>query len=164
MLSYTRNTHPLDTPFASSSDFYFLQVVTALTTVKATVDGFLNSYIRHTNALLGIKTDTALGSLDVTAGLLGSTPTPAAPEAKKERKKREKKIRDPNAPKRPLTAFFLFTANARGLIREDLREAGTGEEPKGGAIAKEAERRWAELPEDEKEVWVLRREMEASLS
>ena len=69
-----------------------------------------------------------------------------APE-KKMRKKREQKPKDPNAPKRPNTAFFLFLENTRPLVRKAL---GDGVKP--GDVAAEQRIRWKTLPESEKEV------------
>lgn len=73
----------------------------------------------------------------------------AAPE-KKMRKKREQKPKDPNAPKRPNTAFFLFLENTRPEVRKAL-----GENAKPGDVAKEQRNRWTALPESEKEVQLL---------
>ena len=52
---------------------------------------------------------------------------------------------DPNAPKRPKTAFFLFS--------DDHREEAKSKLPEGarvGEVAKELGKMWAECPDDKK--------------
>lgn len=68
-----------------------------------------------------------------------------APGVIKKQKQRRKK--DPNAPKAPPTAYFLYAKNARPLIKQDL-----GPDAKGDAVTFEASRRWNDLPDSEKEV------------
>merc|ERR1712122_226508 len=64
-------------------------------------------------------------------------------KAKKEKK--GKKARDPNAPKRPMGAYFLFM--------NDHRDATKAENPemKIGEIAKILGQKWANLEKEEKE-------------
>lgn len=71
-------------------------------------------------------------------------PVPAV-EEKKERKKR---THDPNAPKRPLTPYFLYMQTARPIIASDLGEGA----PKG-AVQEEGQRRWAVMGAAEKRGW-----------
>lgn len=66
-----------------------------------------------------------------------STYAPLGGEKRKRRK-------DPNAPKRPLSAFFLFCADERPKVRVENPELGVGE------IAKELGERWAGLSSDAK--------------
>jgi hypothetical protein len=71
----------------------------------------------------------------------------------KRKRKREKKERDPNAPKRPLTAAFLYSQHARPIVRRDLEESLPPDgklEP--NAVNLEVTRRWNDMPEEEKEV------------
>jgi hypothetical protein len=65
-------------------------------------------------------------------------------EEKKERKKRQ---HDPNAPKRPLTPYFLYMQHARSIIANDL-----GSEAPKGAVQEEGQRRWAQMGPHEKQV------------
>jgi len=58
---------------------------------------------------------------------------------------KKRKIKDPNAPKRPQTAFFLYAADFRQTVRDGLPEGSTV-----GEVAKELGRRWGELGDDEK--------------
>ena len=65
-------------------------------------------------------------------------------EEKKERKKRQ---HDPNAPKRPLTPYFLYMQTARPIIASDL-----GTEAPKGAVQEEGQRRWKAMGQAEKNV------------
>lgn len=59
----------------------------------------------------------------------------------------KKRQRDPNAPKRALTPFFLYMHHNRARIAEEL---GPTARPK--EVADEGTRRWTEMPEAQKEV------------
>lgn len=66
------------------------------------------------------------------------------PEEENGQKKKKRK-KDPNAPKRPKTAFFLFS--------DDNREEAKSKLPEGarvGEVAKELGKMWAECPDDKK--------------
>ena len=91
-----------------------------------------------------------MNSFDTAAATFASIPIPevAAPiEEKKERKKRQ---HDPNAPKRPLTPYFLYMQHARSIIGQDL-----GTDAPKGAVQEEGQRRWASMLPAEKQVCVL---------
>jgi len=60
--------------------------------------------------------------------------------------KKRKQAKDPNAPKRPLTAFFLYAADHRAKVREELGEGCTV-----GDISKKIGKQWAEIDDDEKQ-------------
>ncbi|EDO03302.1 hypothetical protein SS1G_05783 [Sclerotinia sclerotiorum 1980 UF-70] len=62
----------------------------------------------------------------------------------KERKKRQ---HDPNAPKRPLTPFFLYMQTARPIIAKDL-----GDVPKG-EVSSEGTKRWTDMAPKDKALW-----------
>ena len=70
---------------------------------------------------------------------------------KKKRKrgpaKKDKKDADPNAPKKPISAYFQFTAAARPIIKQDMGEGISAKE-----VVSEAASRWGALPADEKQV------------
>lgn len=59
--------------------------------------------------------------------------------------KKKKRKKDPNAPKRPQTAFFLFSGEHREEVKKELPE-GT----RVGDIAKRLGVMWSELDDDEK--------------
>lgn len=63
---------------------------------------------------------------------------------KKGEGKRKKRAKDPNAPKRPLSAFFWFCNDERPKVKAQMQEATVGE------VAKELGRRWNECTEDQK--------------
>lgn len=72
------------------------------------------------------------------------TPAPAAAEVVLPGKK-AKKIRDPEEPKRPSTAFFLYSQAARKEVQEN-------EGIKGKDVAVRLGEQWTALPEEEKKV------------
>lgn len=74
-------------------------------------------------------------------------PEAAAPPATEEKKERKKRTHDPNAPKRPLTPYFLYMQHARSIIANDL-----GAEAPKGAVQEEGQRRWAQMGPHEKQV------------
>ncbi|KAK3383685.1 hypothetical protein B0T24DRAFT_588318 [Lasiosphaeria ovina] len=123
-----------------------------LSTIQDLIKSFSNDYLRQTNLLLGEGTNIENGGeLDTIAGALSSLmPAAFAPplpivEEKKERKKR---THDPNAPKRPLTPYFLYMQTARPIIASDL-----GEEAPKGAVQEEGQRRWSVMGAAEKQGW-----------
>jgi hypothetical protein len=83
-----------------------------------------------------------------------SNPVDKTVDANKGKKrKREKKEKDPNAPKKPLTAAFLYHQHARPIVKADLEAAlGPGQSIEKNAVQIEVNKRWNELPEEEKEV------------
>jgi len=134
-------------------------VVTGLATLQDAIQTLSSAYIKHTNAVLGDHStsqeiDSSLAKLGDNPLLLGDlqrAPSPARsavadhPPEKKERKKRQ---HDPNAPKRPLTPFFLYMQTARPIIFEDL-----GPEAAKGAVSNEGTRRWGIMEPDDKQLW-----------
>ncbi|KAH9289744.1 hypothetical protein KI387_033861, partial [Taxus chinensis] len=68
---------------------------------------------------------------------------------KRKRPMKEKKAKDPNAPKRPQTAFFLFMDDFRKSYKEANPNA------KGGAqVAKEGGDKWKTMSDEEKKQYV----------
>jgi len=63
---------------------------------------------------------------------------------KGEKGKKRKRTKDPNAPKRALSAFFWFCNDERPKVKETMNDATVGE------VAKELGRRWNECTEDQK--------------
>lgn len=60
------------------------------------------------------------------------------PQGEKTRGKKRKQVKDPNAPKRSLSAFFWFSNDERGKVKAQNPEFGVGD------ISKELGRRWAD--------------------
>jgi hypothetical protein len=67
-----------------------------------------------------------------------------------EKKSRKRRTHDPNAPKRPLTPYFLYLQYARTVIASDLGPVA----PKG-AVQAEGLRRWNSMPPLEKNASVF---------
>lgn len=105
-----------------------------------------SSYVTSTNAMLiGAGFDERfLASVNIR--------TPAAATAADvngdDKKEKKKRVHDPNAPKRPLTPFFLYMQTARPIIAADL-----GPEQPKKAVGTEGVRRWKEMAEGDKQLW-----------
>lgn len=77
--------------------------------------------------------------------LVNSPPTKQAQPKKKQE-------RDPNAPKKPLTVFFAYSAYVRQALREDRQKAGLP--PLSSTeITQEISKKWKELGDSEKDKW-----------
>lgn len=153
---------------------------TGLTHVQNGLNDLLRAYMTHTTSILSgqggtienlqlpsniAANATAAAEAAQTAGSAIAqaitAPVPSAPAPKaaaaadnKKKRKREKKTRDPNAPKRPLTAAFLYAQNARPVIKTDLeRELEPGQKLEPNAVNIEVTKRWNEMTDDEKETW-----------
>lgn len=128
-------------------------VYARLSTIQDLIKSFSQDYLRQTNLLLGeptnIGVDTAFQPLHPLEHQLSALAPAFAvagpPEEKKEKKKR---AHDPNAPKRPLTPYFLYMQTARPIIANDLGDSA----PKG-AVQEEGQRRWASMGANEKQGW-----------
>lgn len=145
--------------------------------VSNNLNELMHAYIKHTASVLSGEdgalegtqlSESAQNMVDEAdlatksvATLTKSLATPVAESGdaeagKGKKRKREKKIKDPNAPKRPLTAAFLYAQSARPIIRKDLENdlpAGARLEP--NAINIEVNKRWSEMSEEDKEVSFL---------
>lgn len=133
------------------------QVVTGLNQLSNAVNELLRAYINHTNGVVGGTADAsstlAISNPLATMSAIASKTTPTPTEAKPKRKKKEKKERDPNEPKRPLTAAFLFGQKARPVVKVDLEEKlPPGEKLAPNAVNEEITRRWNLLTDEQKEV------------
>lgn len=81
---------------------------------------------------------------------LRATPAGAADVGKPKRKRGKKADKDPNAPKRPLTAYFLFSQEARADIKGEM------DEPTNKEVNDEVLKQWNEMNEDQKQVSLAR--------
>lgn len=61
--------------------------------------------------------------------------------------KRKKAKKDPNAPKKNMTAYFLYSMAARPKVKEDYPEAGFGD------IAKIISKQYKALSDKERKKW-----------
>ncbi|KAI9879154.1 MAG: hypothetical protein M1830_009353 [Pleopsidium flavum] len=131
------------------------QVVTGLATLQSAVQDLSRAYITHTNTVLGRAPGSRLELISLSNplgdnGLLG--PRAATPAAGTElgdgKKKRKRAPPDPDAPKRPLTPYFLYMQTARPMIAKNVPGNTTPKE-----IAEEGTRRWAKMDPAEKILW-----------
>lgn len=129
------------------------------------IDRAVKAYIDHTNVVLAGD-----GSLNVSyltqpfdqlantahiaqqalngVGQIQSGDGDSKPE---KRKKRTYKARDPNAPKRPLTAYFRYLQEQRGPLGAQMKAELGGTPMKPGDLSKEATERWNKLSYDEQQ-------------
>lgn len=149
----------IDQDYFSQQSLIWTQVVTGLATLQDAIQTLSSAYIKHTNAVLGehgagLDVDTALARLGDNPLLrLGGdlaravSPAKSVAEAADGKKGKRKRQHDPNAPKRPLTPFFLYMQTARPIIGHDL-----GPEAAKGAVSAEGTRRWATMEPEDKQV------------
>jgi hypothetical protein len=154
-----RRTVALDHDFFLQQTLIWEKVITGLATLQDAIQTLSSAYIKHTNTVLGehgagLEVDTALAKL-VDNPLLGGSlsglqravsPAKSTAEVAAE-KKRKKRQHDPNAPKRPLTPFFLYMQTARPIIANDL-----GADFAKGAVSAEGTRRWGTMEPADKQV------------
>ena len=145
--------------------------------VQSGLNELLRAYLEHTNSVIAgedgvldklslgkeiaATANTAIEAASSTANGIVQALTAgdkadaadAGKPVKGTKRKREKKEKDPNAPKKPLTAAFLYAQTARPIVRGDL-EAALGPEQKlePNAVNLEVNKRWNEMPAEDKEV------------
>jgi len=123
-------------------------------TITALMKNFSDDFVRQTNLLIGEPApfDNGVGpsmqSLVATLDGIGSSLGDLLPHHGEEKKERKKRTHDPNAPKRPLTPYFLYMQTARPIIANDL-----GTDAPKGAVQEEGQRRWASMGPNEKVAW-----------
>ncbi|KAI3862434.1 hypothetical protein MKX03_019168 [Papaver bracteatum] len=74
---------------------------------------------------------------------------PSEPKPKKTKTKKEQKVKDPNAPKRPPTAFFAFMED----FRKEFKEANP-DNKSVSVVAKEGGQKWKSMSDEEKKPYV----------
>ncbi|KAJ9668400.1 high mobility group protein [Coniosporium apollinis] len=125
-------------------------IVTGLTELENLVTNLRSAFVQHTSEVLSGQSagpDTLAISNPLGNAGRGITPAPVEADVK-QKKKKVKKEKDPNAPKRALTAYLLYAQHARSLIKAEL-----GEGAKRGEVADEITKRWHEMPDGEKLMW-----------
>lgn len=145
--------------------------------VQSGLNELLRAYLEHTNSVIAgedgvldklslgkeiaATANTAIEAASSTANgiaqaITASDKTEAAEPGKPvkgTKRKREKKEKDPNAPKKPLTAAFLYAQTARPIVRGDLEAAlGPDQKLEPNAVNLEVNKRWNEMPAEDKEV------------
>ncbi|KAI0169115.1 hypothetical protein GGR52DRAFT_581358 [Hypoxylon sp. FL1284] len=122
-------------------------------TITGLMKSFSDDFLRQTNLLIGepapFDNGTSHSMQNLIANLDGMSSQLADFGAHvEEKKERKKRTHDPNAPKRPLTPYFLYMQTARPIIANDL-----GQEAPKGAVQEEGQRRWASMTPAEKNAW-----------
>ena len=131
------------------------QVVTGLATLQSAVQDLSRAYIAHTNTVIGKGSGSALELMSVANPLgpgenvlfTGRTATPGPNVEGGESKKRKRAPHDKNAPKRPVTPYFLYMQTARSEISSEMPPSHSAKQ-----VADEGTKRWLEMPAEEKEV------------
>jgi transcriptional regulator HMO1 len=124
--------------------------------VSLGINKLMEAFVSHTKNVLG--EESADDMPNPSFGLFGTMNInhaipEATVEAKKEKKKRAKKERDPDEPKRPLTAAFLFSQHARAIVKADLESRlPEGEKLHANAVNEEINKRWNAMDDAEKQV------------
>lgn len=124
------------------------QFLSSFSVLKDAFGDLMHNYAKHTSRVLGEEVpnlDTVLKELNNTVGNTIAR-SPSADKNVPEKKK--KRAHDPNAPKRPLTPFFLYMQTAREIIRSDL-----GPDAKKGAVSDEGTRRWGVMNAYDRQQW-----------
>ncbi|KAE8396631.1 hypothetical protein ETB97_005685 [Aspergillus alliaceus] len=143
----------------SQAQLTYSQVIVSIAHLQAAVTKLSEAYINHANTVLSrgstvdIANVTRITNSLYEGNLLGASvgaraTSPGAKSEMGEKKKRKRAPPDPNAPKRALTPFFLFMQHNRSKIAAEL-----GDSAKPKDVSDEGTRRWAEMPEPEKEHW-----------
>ena len=78
-----------------------------------------------------------------------SSGEPATKKAKVEKVKQEKVAKDPNEPKKPLTAYFIFMASKRTEVTDEVKAANGGKADVG-LIGKKLGEMWKTVSEEDK--------------
>ena len=115
-----------------------IDAFTTLTESLQTLTSATNQFHSISNELINPSEDDK----DVASSTAATTAKPA----------KKKVERDPNAPKKPLTVFFAYSA----YIRQELRDARAkaGLPPLSSTeITQEISKKWKELSDSEKEKW-----------
>lgn len=121
--------------------------------LNGAIENAVKAYINHTNSVTDSSEALSHENLNVLNNLMTIAHAASPDNAKEEdvtekgKRKRKSKPKDPNAPKRPLTAYLLYLEDKRPEIQKDL-----GEGQKRGDISAEGTRRWHGLDEAAQQV------------
>lgn len=124
--------------------------------ISSLIRDFAHDYARQTNIIMGVgdvngddaHSSALLAQLDSASHLMLNGLGDLVAAGGEEKKERKKRVHDQNAPKRPLTPYFLYMQHARSVIAGDL-----GEDAPKGAVQTEGQRRWSQMSEAEKLGW-----------
>ncbi|KAJ5183389.1 hypothetical protein N7492_001005 [Penicillium capsulatum] len=125
------------------------QVLMRLMAIQSYIADLSKSYLEHANNVINGESATIdIPPLPVLPNGLDLAPRSPGARSEAGEKKRKRRAHDPNAPKRPLTPYFLYMQNNRQKISQDL---GSDVKPKD--VSEEGTRRWQDMPAAQKEVW-----------
>lgn len=145
------------------------QLSSAYMSLSSSIDKAVKAYIDHTNVILAgdaslnvsylqqpfdqlaHASHIAQQAFNLASGSGQANGAATAAGAEEPRKKRPYKPRDPNAPKRPLTAYFRYLQEQRGPLGEEMKQAAGGVPQKPGDLSKEATERWNKLSKQEQQ-------------
>lgn len=139
-----------------------MQLTSAYIGLSSSIDTAIKAYIAHTDVVLQGHGQFDIGQLllpfqgaagaaqvaeqAIQNGLLQLAAHPADANGvladPKKREKRPYKQRDPNAPKRPLTAYFRYLREVRPFIAQEVANNPPSDGTKAGDISKIATERW----------------------
>lgn len=129
-------------------------MVTGLANLQSAVQDLSRAYIAHTNTVIGRGSGTSIDLLNLTMPLGVESKildrrfaTPGVVSDTGEIKKRKRAPHDKNAPKRPVTPYFLYMQTARSTIANEMEPGCSAKE-----VANEGTRRWNEMAPEEREV------------
>ena len=121
------------------------ELQTAVNAVQTAIQDLSKGYIERTYDMVGDHTTSdgqGPGRLFVERAT-----TPAPDKAPENAKKRKRAPIDPHAPKRPVTAYFLYMKSHRPVIQQEMGPGHTAKE-----VADEGTRRWNAKSKDEQHV------------
>ncbi|KAL9046237.1 MAG: hypothetical protein Q9214_000879 [Letrouitia sp. 1 TL-2023] len=153
-LHHLTRQKPMDVIQLVSSYHVTLKVVTGLATLQSAVQDLSRAYIAHTSAVIGKGPNSSLELLNLANPLgenglfSGRLATPGPTGEQTEGKKRKRAPHDKNAPKRPVTPYFLYMQTARPLIGNQMEPGYTAKQ-----VADEGTRRWNAMGQKEKDLW-----------
>ncbi|GIZ42800.1 hypothetical protein CKM354_000605400 [Cercospora kikuchii] len=149
----------------------FIQTRNALTSayigLSSSIDTAIKAYIAHTDVVLqgagnfdisqlllpfqGVAGAAQVAEQAIQNGLIQLAAAPIDANGNlvdpKKREKRPYKQRDPNAPKRPLTAYFRYLKEVRPFIAKEVATNPPSDGTKAGDISKIATERWRAMTE-----------------
>lgn len=119
-------------------------------TLQSYIADLSKAYVEHVNNVISggpATIDIPVLPSGLGVGHFERAGSPAAKSEAGGAKKRKRQPVDPNAPKRPLTPYFLYMQHNRSTISKEL---GSNVRPKD--VSDEGTKRWQEMPEGEKSV------------
>merc|ERR1711881_476159 len=99
----------------------------------------VNAVVDQTGTVLNYSTNTAPGQMIQQRTVMGQVQQRPGQQIVQQQTKGGKPMKDPNAPKKPLSAYFLFSQDERLKVKAEFPDYSITE------VAKELGRRWATI-------------------